>query len=119
MSKLKFAPLSTIIAICIGALVGWTFYELGNASADLFVLALVTGFISAVFLTGMMGTQTDSRVTVSIRVLSGLFLTLSMIVDIIFACYVFSVPLFLIANISFILIWVYIFSALIRRVGTV
>ncbi len=108
MGQLKINFIPTLIALILGALIGWTFYELGNSNAPLELLAGVTGTASALFLIGMMGIRNTSREITSVRVASGLFFTIVMVIDIIFACFDFSRPLFIIFNALSLLLWLYV-----------
>lgn len=107
-ANIQFDIVRTVIACALGALIGWAYYEMGNAEGNIILLGIVVGVLSAAMLTGLMGLKQTRRQIASVRTLSSVFFILVLITDGIFAFFNFNVPAFVIVNGFLLLIWLLI-----------
>lgn len=113
MTKISINPLRACLSVGLGILIGWGFYELANPQSNLVVIALVTGLMASVLLTGLFGLKNDRRQIASVSAASSLILIIALIVDAIFACFKFNIPLFIITNGVLLISWLLIVSSVV------
>lgn len=107
--------IQSLMGIIIGGLIGWCFYEFGNPQSELTLMGWTTGILSSVFLGVGLGIGHASRAFVSMRLWALISFFIMLIVNIIFACFDFNVPLFISVNTIILILWLNITLSIYTR----
>jgi hypothetical protein len=103
---MKINFVQTSIAIMISLLIAYGFYSFHD-SENKILLSVGSFLFLSTTLTLTIGTIFDqSRTTVNIQVLSGIFFTIALIINMIFAVTNFSIPSFIITNAILLLVFI-------------
>lgn len=104
---MKINVVNSLVASALAALIAYGCYALGDYQ-EVQLLVTIAAFVQfAIFGLGTLAVSLpDSRMTVMFRILSGVFLGVALISNLIFACFNFNVPLYIILNGVVMLIYV-------------
>lgn len=109
--KINLVP--TVISAALAALISYALYEISSPDENALLLTFIGGFYLLLTLWGSMGYTIEgcSRV-VNMKVLSGVFFVIGLVVEIIFAIIGFTLPVFIILHGVMLLIWILITHSL-------
>lgn len=104
---MKFDLVNTLVALCISALLAWAGYTLAADITLSYYVAGVTFVTLGASCVMMMGFRVEeARSTNNLRATAAAFFFIFLIINAIFACFSFNVPLYLISNLLVLLIMV-------------
>lgn len=112
MKNIRLKPIGMIAAVVFGLLLGWGFYSLANPLSNIVLLACVVFITITSYLSGILAFENTSRAMTSVRVASTLFAVGSLIMDTVFACFIFNETIFAIVNIGLLMMWLLIVNSL-------
>lgn len=108
MDNIKFKIPFTVLAVCIGILIGLLFYESANPCVNRPLVGCGAGIMLSAILIGVVGLQNTKRQITSVRIVSTIFLIITIIANTIFASVVIKNIYYIIINALILIAWVMI-----------